>query len=247
MQSNAAPEQRRVSTIVWTCNDGPFIDATLLGLFQQTEPTEIIIIDSGSPESAPERASPGGAKVISLHGPRHRQLRAAAAAAHGEILLFIRAGAELPRDAVEHVRKTMTDPRLLGGELRCRYRPGSALSGICRILGFVGLNHNEHAIFVWRNAYESVGGFRRANGMEELDLLMRLKYRGKLARVPVEAVVRPRRRDRRYRRLFCQMLYWLGWSPRLIGFELLPESAAAAPGITPESDHIPLRHSTIPR
>lgn len=220
LSSNAASAQRRVSTIVWTCNDGPFVDATLLTVFQQTEPSEIIVVDGGSRDGTQERASVAGVKVLStqpLRG-RHRQLRTAASAAHGEILLFVRAGAELPRDTVERVRKAMIDPHILAGELRFRYRPGAALSGLCRLLRLVGLYRNEHAFFAWHNAYESVGGFRRANGLEELDLIMRLRYRGTFLRLPIEAIIRPRKHDGRYRRLISQALYWLGWSPRIVGF-----------------------------
>src|SRR5207253_6884855 len=60
---------------------------------------EVLVADGGSSDGTPELAAAHGARVIRGERMRARQCNRAAAAATGEVLLFLHADTQLPADA----------------------------------------------------------------------------------------------------------------------------------------------------
>src|SRR5262249_46468288 len=81
----------------------------------------------------------------------------------------------------------------------------------------------DSAFFVWRTAYEQAGGFRPLPLFEDLDLLRRLKRRGRFVRLRQQVTTSSRRFEGRSFVLtfawwtVLQVLYWVGVPPRVLG------------------------------
>ena len=64
------------------------------------------------------------------------------------------------------------------------------------LFGLMGLVYGDSGIFVRRQEYERIGGFRPFALFEELDLVCRLRRRGRVVRVPATVVASSRRFER---------------------------------------------------
>ncbi len=187
---------------------------------------EILVVDGGSTDTTPAIAGDTEARLILAPKGRGGQLRAGAAGARGDWLLFLHADT-LPgrgwRAAVEdHMarhpgkaacfRLRLADPawqaRAIEQAVRARVR-------------LLGLAYGDQGLLVPRALYEAVGGYRPLPLMEDVDLVRRIG-RGRLEMLDEDAVTSAARwrRDgwlrRSARNLFCLALYRFGASPERI-------------------------------
>ncbi|MCL5291242.1 MAG: TIGR04283 family arsenosugar biosynthesis glycosyltransferase [Actinobacteria bacterium] len=185
---------------------------------------EVIVADGGSTDGSIEIAGSGARTISSLPGGRARQMNAGAAAASGDILLFLHADSTLPERAVEMIETAMEDKRVVGGRFRVELDdPGAIFRVIGRLInardaafgGFTG----DQAIFVRRRVFEEMGGYAEIPLMEDLDLARRLKRLGTLVRLPAKVVTSARRWKKRgvvrtILLMWClRALYLMGASP----------------------------------
>lgn len=100
---------------------------------------------------------------------------------------------------------------------------GRLLTLVYRHLARIGLLYGDSGYFVRRPAYENVGGFRPHPIFEDLDLLRRLRKKGRFVRVPAVVSTSSRRFEGRWfalvfaRWAVLQILYWLGVPPARLG------------------------------
>ncbi len=189
-----------LSVVIATLEENVALDACLLALADQPGPLEIIVADGGSRDRSPERAVAAGATVTVTTAGRGRQFAAGARLATGEALLFLHTDARLPAGGTTLVRealaagseagafvtRTVADPRFPD-------RAGPLLRLADLRSRTTRHPYGDQAIFVTRQAYEAVGGFRALPIMEDFDLSRRLAARAPLARIPVPVVVSGRR------------------------------------------------------
>jgi GT2 family glycosyltransferase len=96
----------------------------------------------------------------------------------------------------------------------------------------LGLCYGDSAIFVQREAYEHVGGFKSFPIFEDLDLLRELRKLGGIVHLPATVVTSSRRFQGRnfaftfVRWMVMQALYWLGIQPRTLGRFYAPVRSA---------------------
>jgi rSAM/selenodomain-associated transferase 2 len=160
---------------------------------------EVIVVD-GSPTKDTIRAIDNDEiiKLVSLKG-RARQMNAGASVAKGEILIFLHADTELPRDALKKISSVMVQPRYVAGAFeldiksdRLRFKLLSRWASLrCRL---TRIPYGDQAIFVKRDYFNSLGGYRDIPVMEDVELMRRIKRRGdKICIVPEQAKTSPRR------------------------------------------------------
>lgn len=143
--------------------------------------SEVIVVDGGSEDDSRQKALCAGAQVIQSGRGRARQMNAGAAAARGDIFLFLHADTMLPPDArntiVSAVRRSDSpyawgrfDVHISG----CSYmlRLVAALMNWRSRLG--GIATGDQAIFMTRRAFESAGGYPDQPLMEDVELSKRL-------------------------------------------------------------------------
>lgn len=104
--------QAKVSVIIPVLNESKSISDTILSL-QALEPPlwEIVIVDGGSQDNTVALAKKHGVKVVISGRGRPVQMNAGARASSGEVLCFLHADTQVPRDLVAVLRREFSDPK----------------------------------------------------------------------------------------------------------------------------------------
>ena len=170
-----------ISVIIPTRNEAGRIGA----LVESLRGVEVIVSDAGSPDGTASAARRAGARVVGGACGRGPQMNAGAAVAAGEILLFLHADTTLPGGWAAEVRRLLDEPGVAGGAFRLTIDgPGIGLRVIERCVGwrsrFLRLPYGDQAIFLRRETFEAMGGYRPIPAMEDYEFARRL---GRVARI----------------------------------------------------------------
>lgn len=216
---------RRVSVVIPTLDEATRLPSLIAALRREPELTEIVIADGGSSDGTAAIATSLGAIVIAGERSRGQQLRAGAARASGEILLFLHADSVFPAGGLAAICAALDrDPRIPGGNFLTVF---DGDSGFARWLtGFYGwlrrfaLYYGDSGIYVRRAVYERISGFKPMPLMEDYEFVRRLERAGPTIRIDDPPLVTSSRKfaSRRPVAIFCgwsavHILYWLGVSP----------------------------------
>lgn len=154
---------------------------------------EVIVVDAGSGDGTVALAAAAGATVIEAPGKRAHAMNAGAAAAAGDILVFLHADTLLPAGAGAAIAAALE--RAGAGAFRIGFdRPRPLVERVVnarsRLLKIV---YGDQALFVSRAAFERVGGYRPLPIMEDRDLAARLRRSAGLVIVPLAVTTSARR------------------------------------------------------
>jgi len=189
-----------VLVIVPVLNEAAVLDMTLSAVARQDRDHETIVVDGGSTDETVAIAT-RYARVISAPTGRASQMNAGGRGARADVLIFVHADTILPSGAIAAVEEALEDPGVVGGRFRVRldqrgwrYRIVEASINLRDLLvsGFTG----DQAIFVRRTVFESLGGYRDMELMEDLDFGRRMARCGKVVRLPLAVVTSARRWQR---------------------------------------------------
>ncbi len=186
----------RCSVVIPTLNEARTITRTLRRV-ERMDPHEIIVSDGGSADDTQALAA-ASATVVSGKPGRGRQLNAGAAAASGDVLLFLHADVALPDHALTAIDGALDDHHVIGGSFRVRFGPEphqafiSASYDLLR-LGGRGVIYGDSTIFSRRDAFEAVGGFADWPIMEDVNFVSRLRGQGRFVELPLTVVPSSRR------------------------------------------------------
>jgi rSAM/selenodomain-associated transferase 2 len=146
---------------------------------------EVLVVDAGSVDDTREIATAAGCRVISVREPhRARQMNVGAGEAHGRILLFLHADTWLPAGALDRIRSAIDQLGAVGGGFARRYRsPSRILHLTCRLAGLrsrvLGWHLGDQALFVRRDLFQQLDGYRDIPIFEDLDFSRRFCRLGK--------------------------------------------------------------------
>ncbi len=191
----------KLSVIVPTFNEEAIIAETLERALSTLAPHELIVADGCSADRTAERARPY-AHVLALPVTRGAALNAAASMATGDVLLFLHADTIPPEGAAAVIAKALDRSGVIGGAFRLRLdHPGwlAALVGYNVNLRSSLLNtfFGDQAMFVRRDVFTLAGGFKDWSVMEDLEILARLRHRGRLVLLDLEVLTSARRHEKR--------------------------------------------------
>ncbi|NDP41447.1 MAG: DUF2064 domain-containing protein [Aromatoleum sp.] len=170
----------RVSIVVPTLDEASQIESALAPLQPlRAAGHEIIVVDGGSGDETLARARPLADQAFRAPPGRASQMNAGAAAATGDVLLFLHADTRLPAGAIDAILGAMTETGRRWG------RFDVSIAGRPRILALVaalmnlrsrltGIATGDQGIFVERRLFDAVKGFPDQPLMEDVELSTRL-------------------------------------------------------------------------
>ncbi len=173
-----------ISIVVPTLNEADRLPSLLADLADETPDHEVIVVDGGSDDGTDAVARRAGALVLPSAPGRGQQLSAGAAAAQGEILLFLHADSRFPAGGLARILETLAaHPARPGGNFRLVFDGGTPfsrwLTGFYAWIRSLGYYYGDSAVFVRRSAYEEIGGIRQIALMEDYDFTRRLERKGR--------------------------------------------------------------------
>jgi rSAM/selenodomain-associated transferase 2 len=169
------------------------------------------VADGGSRDRTAAIARELADAVISAPRGRARQMNAGAAAARGEILLFLHADTSLPPMGMAGVLDAMSDATVAGGAFRIRLvaspSAGGWIRAALRITGcginlrsrLTGSCTGDQSMFVRAGAFRACGGFPDIPLMEDVEMSRRMNLEGKTVLLPLRVESSGRR--------------WESWGP----------------------------------
>ncbi len=220
----------RISVIVPVLDEEARIGGQLERLAMLPGLPEVIVVDGGSRDRTVERVKAAGHTKL-LVAPRGRgsQMNAGAAAATGDVLLFLHADVELPLDAPRWIAEAFRDPTVVAGAFRTWTVPDGArrrwLAPLLHLADarsrYSRFPYGDQAMFARAGTFHAVGGFPEQAVMEDVELSRRLSRAGRIRTVPCSVRVSGRRFQSRPLRYLVLMnvfpfLYRLGVTPRVL-------------------------------
>lgn len=173
-----------ISVVMPTLNAAPYLPRTLAPLVPAVAEglvRELIIVDGGSGDDTLAIAEEVGARVLVAERGRGRQLRAGAAAAKGEWLLFLHADTALEDEWRRHAARFIerTGPRERAAAFRFAFdddapaarRAAWWVDMRCRLLA---LPYGDQGLLISRRFHDALGGYRDIALMEDVDIVRRI-------------------------------------------------------------------------
>lgn len=175
----------KISVVVPTLNEADNLAACLQSV-RTGRHLETIVVDGGSGDGTAQAAREWGARVLQSPPPRAAQMNTGAAAATGDLLLFLHADCRLPEGFDEQVRAVLRRPGVVAGAFRLHIdSPRASMRIMERVANlrarFLRKPYGDQALFMPARLFERIGGFRQIAVMEDFELMQRLARRGRIA------------------------------------------------------------------
>jgi len=186
---------------------------------------EIIVVDGSRENDTIEAIR--NKEVIKLGSERGRgkQMNGGASVARGEILIFLHTDTELPLGAFTKINSVMEQNKYVAGAFslgikseKFLYKSLARLASLrCRL---TRIPYGDQAIFIRRDYFNRIGGYREISLMEDVELMRRIKHTGKeICILPDPVMTSARRWDEEgflyvlLRNTTLFIMYILGVSP----------------------------------
>jgi rSAM/selenodomain-associated transferase 2 len=238
-------QDTRISVIIPSFNEERRIRACI-GSAQRINPLEVIVVDGGSTDRTCEIAQEAGAIVIRSSKGRGIQMNKGASFAKGKVLLFLHADTIMPETEISYlchpeldsgsqgmlkqvqhdIMESLTD-EYIGGFFRLKFDDNSLSTRLVEIFAnlrarLFSLPYGDQAIFIKRDIFKKIGGFKEYPFLEDIDLVIRVRKFGRLKYIPLKVIASSRRIKKGYpfspifvslRNVVIALLFMLGVGP----------------------------------
>ncbi len=168
--------------------------------------SEIVLVDGGSADGTERIAREAAARleragialrVIRSTKGRASQMNAGAAMAAGDVLVFVHADTRLPAGGVLSIARAIGEG-YVGGAFRHRFVERDARLAVVSWYAnarsrLAGIFFGDQAIFVRKDLFERMGGFRPIPIMEDLEFTSRMRVAGRTLLLQTAVVTSARR------------------------------------------------------
>ncbi len=215
-----------LSVIIPVLHESATINATVASVRRAVADCacEIIVVDGSATADTIGAITDHDVLTVRSAQGRARQMNAGAGVAAGSILWFVHADTHLPAFAGADVLAALGDQRNVGGAFRLRFGHQDERTRWLDVAwdawaNLTGCVYGDQAIFVRRDAFWALGGYRDIRIMEDLDLVGRLRKHGEFSVLEgrVETSARRFRRNglsQVVRNGLIHMLFWAGVPPQ---------------------------------
>jgi rSAM/selenodomain-associated transferase 2 len=195
--------QSLISIVIPVLNEESQIATTLAELETVVcgQQTELIVADGGSVDRTVEVASRFEVVRIVHCGQANRgwQMNEGAAAARGDVLLFLHADVQLPPNALSSIRQSLVDATIAGGCFQIQF-PADASASLRAVAWGINLRTRlfktatgDQAIFLRRSVFDDIGGYETFPLMEDIALFNAMKGKGSVVVLNEQVGISPRR------------------------------------------------------
>ena len=207
-----------ISIIIPVLNEEAHLGSCIEAVRQNDASCEIIIVDGGSFDRTIEIAeSFQGVKVMKTPKGRGLQMNAGAFSATGDILLFLHADTILEDGWVQAIAGVVKDSSVAGGAFTFAIQNPSKKYRVVeewvRLRCFLfRLPYGDQGIFVKRDVFHELGGYKNIPLMEDVDLIERMKGQGRIVILDTKALTSERRWGRKgliYTAVMNQLIMFL--------------------------------------
>lgn len=220
-----------ISVIIPTYNDEQTIGKTLEALSRLQNILEIVVVDGGSADGTrkivEKYKNVKNLKLINFgFANRGKQLHEGTKHATHEIFWFIHPDTRPVQGSGRQIKAYMRYKEVVGGNFATVFEGKSRwakfLTWFYRQFHSSSLLYGDSAIFVRRETYEKVKGFRPLTIFEDVDLYRRIERRGRCVYITLPVTVLPGRFENRsffftfLKWTVLQILFWLGVPPRFL-------------------------------
>jgi rSAM/selenodomain-associated transferase 2 len=205
-----------ISVIIPVLNEAQGVNGVIAHIRSQAavDAVEIIVVD-GDPAGSTIKAisHPGIITAIAEQG-RGSQMNCGAIRATGDILLFLHADTLLPPNAFARINKCMEVAGHVGGSFDLGIDTEQQVFRITeRYVAWrtrlTRIPFGDQAIFVRREYFERIGGYRDIPIMEDVDLMRRIRQRGDAICIIPEKVMTSARRWEKDGIIFGTIRNWM--------------------------------------
>ena len=212
-----------ISVIIPTLNEELTLEKSLISVGNSKD-VEIIVSDGGSDDATLAIAERLADKTLSSPSGRGAQLNQGAAAAAGDILLFLHADTILPAGWEDYIGEALRDEEVAGGafsfSLPNRSTPFAFIILMVNIRSrLLKLPYGDQSLFVRRRIFDKLSGFRQIPIMEDVELVKGMRRLGRIQILDQPVITSSRRWEKEgwirttFRNLCLLFLYHLGVSP----------------------------------
>jgi rSAM/selenodomain-associated transferase 2 len=186
---------------------------------------EIIIVDGTEEQDTLKAIHSNNAIKISSEKGRAKQMNSGASVARGEVLIFLHADTELPPRALKKIHFLMEQGDRVGGAFDLGIKSDKFIFKVIATLSSLRSRLNripfgDQAIFIQREFFNTIGGYKEIPLMEDVELMRRIKKSGNRIWIFYDRVMTSPRRWEKEGVVYCtlrnwtlQTLYFLGISP----------------------------------
>jgi rSAM/selenodomain-associated transferase 2 len=184
-----------VSVIIPTLNEEEWIAAAVESAFAAGA-NEVIVADGGSDDRTTRHATAAGARVLLADRMRAKQSNLGAHAATNDVLIFLHADTRLPTDAADAVEAALQHADF--GGFRIRFiEPSRKLAVAAAAINLrtriSRCPWGDQAQFIRRETFLETGSFKEVPLMEDYELAIRMKRRGRTTILPMTVSTSGRR------------------------------------------------------
>lgn len=208
-------------------HEGRIINALIgcLNRLDSGERIEVIVVDGASEKDTLKAINGGHVIKILSEKSRAKQMNAGASVARGEVLIFLHADTELPIHALKKIDSLLERREYVGGAFDLGIRSDRLiLKAIGKLASWrsrlTRVPFGDQAIFLRREYFNRIGGYKEIPLMEDVELMRRIKRSGDKIWIFCDRVMTSSRRWDVEGVIYCilrnwtlQALYFLGVSP----------------------------------
>lgn len=188
---------------------------------------ELVFVDGGSTDNTAALIQAAGLRVINSPKGRAWQMNTGATQTTGDVLLFLHADTQLPKNAWAEIKSNLTEDICWGRfDVRIAGKPWM-LAVVSRMMNWrsrlTGIATGDQAMFMTRSAYQAIGGFPELALMEDIEASRRLRQLSRPACIVSPVITSGRRWETRgvWTTIFLmwrlRWAYWRGESPQKLG------------------------------